>query len=69
VLSARALPSSCKEDIWGNQVNFLRESAKKRDGSKGATIQRGFQAKAEESPLLKAFTRERLVKTQQAEKT
>jgi hypothetical protein len=59
----RATLRSYKEDSWSNQDSSLRESVKKRDGSKGAAIQRGL-----EHPLLEAITREWVVKTQQTGK-
>jgi hypothetical protein len=43
-------------------------AVKKRDSWKGAPFREGLSTEAEESPLLEAVTRKRLVKTQQAEK-
>jgi hypothetical protein len=62
------VPRSYKEDNWGYQVSYVWESVKKRDSWKGAAIQRGLEREAEESPLLEAVTRERLVKTSRLEK-
>jgi hypothetical protein len=56
------------EDIWGKQISSVREIVKKRGSWKGAAIQRGLEREVEESVLLEAVTRERLVKTQQAGK-
>jgi hypothetical protein len=50
------VPRTYLEKNWGNKVSSIRESVKKRD------------AETEESPLLEAVTRGRLVKTQQAGK-
>jgi hypothetical protein len=48
------VPRSYKKDNWGDQVQLCEDRACARE--------------AEESPLLEAFSRERLVKTQQAGK-
>jgi hypothetical protein len=66
VFSIRFVPRYYKEDNWGNQDSSVRESVKKKASCKGAA---DFSAEAEESPLLEAVTRDRLVKTQQAGKT
>jgi hypothetical protein len=55
------------EDNWGNQVSSLRESVKKRGSCKGAAIHRGLEHGSRTSTV-KAVTRERLVKIQQAGK-
>jgi hypothetical protein len=44
VLSARAVPRSYKEDNWDNRVSSVRESVKKRDSWKGATIHRRYES-------------------------
>jgi hypothetical protein len=56
VLSARAVTRD-------NQVSSVRESVKKRDTWKGSPVREDLSAEGEESPLLEAVTRERLVKT------
>jgi hypothetical protein len=42
----RAVPRSCKEDNWGNQVSSVRESVKKKVSWKGATVQRGLEPRS-----------------------
>jgi hypothetical protein len=65
VLSARAVPRSYKEDSWGNQVRSVREYS---SVGRELPFRKDLSTEAEESPLLEAFTRERLVKTQQTVK-
>jgi hypothetical protein len=62
VLSACVVPSSYKEDNCSNQVSSVWEYVKKSVSWKGATIQAGLSTEAEESPLLEAVTRKRLMK-------
>jgi hypothetical protein len=50
-----SMTRSYKEDNWGDQISSVQESVKRTRG-----------CEAEESPLLEAVARERLVKTQQA---
>jgi hypothetical protein len=66
VLYAWAVPRSC-EDSWGNQVVSVRESEEKPVGRE-PPFRKHLSVEAEESPLLEAVVRERLVKTQQAGK-
>jgi hypothetical protein len=54
------------EENWGNQVSSVRESVKKRFSWKGAAIQKGLERGSRRTSTVKAVTRERLVKTQQA---
>jgi hypothetical protein len=49
-----------KEDNWGDPV---------RRGGTGGYEERNLASEVEKSPLLEAVARERLVKTQQAEKS
>jgi hypothetical protein len=46
---------------WGNWVNSLRESVKKRDSRKGAVIQRGLEPGSRGLVIVKAVTRQLLV--------
>jgi hypothetical protein len=69
------VPRSYKEDNWGNQVSSVWGLRKKRVSFKSwkavgrePPFIEDLSAEAEESPLLEAVTRERLVKTQQAGK-
>jgi hypothetical protein len=68
MLPARPVSSSYKEDTWGNRVSPVWESVRGGVSWKGAAIQRDLRSEAEESLLLVAVTRERLVKTHQAGK-
>jgi hypothetical protein len=68
VVSARAMPRSYKEDNWGNQVSCV-SLRRKWSVSREPSFREGFSAEDEESPLLEAVVRERLVKTQQARKS
>jgi hypothetical protein len=43
VFSLRAVPGCYKGDSWGNEINSVQESVKKRDNWKGAAIQSGLQ--------------------------
>jgi hypothetical protein len=56
-----------KKDNWGNQVSSVREAVTKRDSLKRVGRESPFRedvsTKAEESSLLEAIARERLVKT------
>jgi hypothetical protein len=65
------VPRSYK-DNWGNQVSSIRKTVKKKDSWKRVVREPSFRedliAEAEESPMLEAVTRERLVKTQQSGK-
>jgi hypothetical protein len=56
------------EDNCGNQISSLLESVKKRV-RREPPFREIFRAEVEESSLLEAVTSERLVKTQQVEKT
>jgi hypothetical protein len=56
---------SYKEDNWGKQVSSVW-GLKEKVSWNGAAVQRGIERGAEESLLLEAVTKERLVKTQQA---
>jgi hypothetical protein len=60
------VPRSYKEDNWGNQVSSVRESVKKTVVVREPPFREDVSAEAEESPLLEAVIRERLVKTQRA---
>jgi hypothetical protein len=51
------------EDNWGNQVSSVRESVKKMTVGREPPFREDLSAEAEESPLLEAITRIRLVKT------
>jgi hypothetical protein len=72
MLSAQAVPKGYKKDNLNNQVSSVQEAVKKRDSWKGAgsgpPFRKDLSMEAEESPLLEAVTRKRLVKTQQAGK-
>jgi hypothetical protein len=61
------VPKIYKENKWGNKVSSVWESVKETVGRE-PPFRDDLSAKAEESPLLEAVTRERLVKTQQAAK-
>jgi hypothetical protein len=67
VLSVWALPRSCKEENWGNQVSSVRESEEESVGREWR-FREDLSAEAEEPPLLAAVTRERLEKAKQAGK-
>jgi hypothetical protein len=58
-------PWSYKEDNWGNQISMGRKYSVGRE----PPLREDLSTEAEESPLLEAVTRERLVKTQRAGKT
>jgi hypothetical protein len=59
----------CKEDNWGNQVSSVRESVcRKGTDGREPLFREDLSAEAEETPLLEAAARERLVKTQHAGK-
>jgi hypothetical protein len=66
------VPRIYKEDNWDNQVSSVWEAVRKSDTRKRVRREPPFKedlsAEAEESPLLEAVTRERLMKTQQAGK-
>jgi hypothetical protein len=70
VLSARTVPRTYEEDNWGNRVSSVRQAVKWRESWKRVEREPPFgedlSAEAEDSPLLEAVTRERLVKTQLA---
>jgi hypothetical protein len=72
VFSAESMHGCYKEDNWGNQVCSVREAVKERDSWKKVgrdpPFREDLSVEAEESSLLKAVTREQLVKTQQAGK-
>jgi hypothetical protein len=68
VLSTQLVPRSYEEDKWGNQISSVRESVKKKSVGRESPSREDLSSEAEESPLLEAVTRERLVKTQQAGK-
>jgi hypothetical protein len=57
-----------KKENLGNRVTFVRESGEKRVGWRDPPFREDLSAAAEESLLLEAVTRERLLKTQQAGK-
>jgi hypothetical protein len=61
-----------KEDNWGNQVSFYgslrRKESVGREPGREPPFREDLSTEAEESPLLEAVTRERLVKAQKAEK-
>jgi hypothetical protein len=65
------VPRSYEEDNWG-ELSSVRETVKKSDSWKRVGKERPFRedlsAEVEESPMLEAVIRERLVKTQQAGK-
>jgi hypothetical protein len=71
--SIRSVERGYKEDNWGNRVSSVREFVKKRDNWKRTGSEQpsreDLSAEDEESPLLEAVTRERLVKTRQAGKS
>jgi hypothetical protein len=54
VLSARAVPRSCKEDNWDKQVSSVRESVKKRDNCKGHAVQRVFGRESRELAVIRS---------------
>jgi hypothetical protein len=58
VLSAQSVPRSYKEYNWDNQVSYIRESVK--NGTE-PLFEEYVSVEAEESPLLDAVTRKRLV--------
>jgi hypothetical protein len=64
------VPISYKKENWGNEASCVREVVKKRDSWKSLGREAPFRLcsteEAEESSLLEAVNRERLVKTQQA---
>jgi hypothetical protein len=60
-MSARAVPRSYKEDNLGNQISSVTGSAKKKSVGREPPFREDLSAEAEESPLLQAVTRERLV--------
>jgi hypothetical protein len=43
VFSARLAQMGYKEDNWGNHVNSVWESVRKRSNWKGAAVQRGLE--------------------------
>jgi hypothetical protein len=59
----RSLQRGYKEENWGNQFSFVRESVKKSVSWKGAAVRENLNPEAEEYPLLEAVTRQLLVKT------
>jgi hypothetical protein len=66
------VPSSYKEDNWGNQVSSVREAVIKRDRWKRVgrepPSREDLSAEAEESPVFEAVSRVWLVKAQKAGK-
>jgi hypothetical protein len=65
---SRPCRGSYKADNWGKQVSSVREVVKKKSVGREPPVREGLNVEAEESPLLGAVTRERLVKLQQAAK-
>jgi hypothetical protein len=61
VLCTRSAPRSYKEDSWGDEVSSVRESVEK-GVRRGPPFTEDLRAEAQQSPMLEAVTRERVVK-------
>jgi hypothetical protein len=69
VLSARVVPTNCKEDKLGQPRPFCTGVCEEKSQLGGSRqSDRTWGAEAEKSPLLEAVTRERLVKIQETRK-
>jgi hypothetical protein len=69
VFLTRSVQRGYEEDNWGNRVSSVRKTEKKGTVGREPLFRKDLSAEAEDSPLLAAVTRERLVKTQEAGKS